>query len=56
MTMPPIAGPATDATCNMMAFRLIALGRCSRGTSVGISDCRAGLSNAPAAAPIAASA
>ena len=27
MTSPPIAGPATDATCTMMAFRLIALGR-----------------------------
>ena len=41
-----IAGPATAALCITMAFRLIALGRCSRGTSVGRSDCRAGRSNA----------
>ena len=27
MMRPPIDGPATDATCTMMAFRLIAFGR-----------------------------
>ena len=49
-------GPATDATCSMMAYRLIAFGRCSRGTSVGSMAWRAGPSNAPATAPSAASA
>jgi hypothetical protein len=30
-------------------FKLMALGRCSRDTSVGTSACRAGRSNDPAA-------
>jgi hypothetical protein len=56
MTTPPSAGPATAALCITIALRLIALGRCSRGTSVGRSDCRAGRSKALTAPPSAASA
>ena len=37
-SLPPIAGPDTDAICNMIEFRLIAFGRCSRGTSDGVND------------------
>ena len=48
--MPPIEGPTTSAVCSMMLLRLMALGRCSRGTSIGMSDWRAGRSNAAAAA------
>src|SRR4029453_2034946 len=33
--IPPSDGPTTDAVWNMIVFRLIALGRCSRGTSDG---------------------
>ena len=54
-TSPPIAGPATDAVCSMMLFRVMAFGRCSRGTRFGTSAWRAGRSNAPAAALIAVS-
>ena len=39
----------TDAIWIMMLFRLIAFGRCSRGTRFGVSAWRAGTSNAPAA-------
>ena len=39
----------------MIVFRLIAFGRCSRGTSVGTSAPRAGRSKAPTAEPSAAS-
>src|SRR5919206_421578 len=35
----------------MMVLRLMAFGRCSRGTSIGMSACRAGRSNAPTADP-----
>src|SRR6185503_5398302 len=45
ITTPPRAGPMTDATCTIDVFRLIALGRSSRGTRFGRSDCRAGKSN-----------
>ena len=55
MTTPPSAGPATDATCAMIVFSVMAFGRCSRGTRLGTSDCRAGRSNAPAAELHAAS-
>ena len=55
ITSPPSAGPTTDAVWNMIVLRLIAPGRCSRGTSVGMSELRAGLSNAPKPAPAAAS-
>ena len=48
-------GRRTDAVWNMIVLRLIAFGRCSRGTSVGTSACRAGRSKAPTAAPSAAS-
>lgn len=51
---PPSAGPTTAAVWNMMVFRAMAFGRCSRGTSVGTSACRAGKSKAPTAAPSAA--
>src|SRR6478672_5075625 len=52
--IPPSDGPTTDAVWNMIVLRLIALGRCSRGTSDGTSALRAGRSNAPTAAPSAA--
>ena len=55
ITSPPSAGPATEAVWNMMVLRLIALGRWSRGTRLGISDWRAGPSKAPNAEPAAAS-
>ena len=55
ITSPPIAGPVTDAVCSMMLFKLIAFGRCSRGTSFGVSAWRAGRSKAPAAALTAVS-
>src|SRR5215204_4757191 len=35
ISKPPSDGPATDAVWNMIVFRLIAFGRCSRGTRVG---------------------
>ena len=54
ISRPPSAGPSTDAVWNMIVLRLIAFGRCSRGTSVGSSACRDGRSNALTAAPIAA--
>ena len=47
MSRPPTAGPATDAAWIMMVFRLMAFGRCSRGTSIGTRACRAGGSKAP---------
>src|SRR5205085_12099078 len=53
---PPSEGPATEAVWNMIVLRLIAFGRCSRGTSVGTSALRAGRSNAPTADATAASA
>ena len=53
--MPPSAGPTTDAVSNMMLLSAIAFGRSLRGTSVGISDWRAGASNDPKAEPAAAS-
>ena len=37
MSSPPIAGPATDAAWIMIVFKLMAFGRCSRGTSIGRS-------------------
>ncbi len=52
---PPSDGPTTEAVWNMIVLRLIALGRCSRGTSVGTSAPRAGKSKAPTAEPSAAS-
>ena len=55
ITRPPSAGPSTEAAWNMMVLRLIAFGRCSRGTRFGISDCRAGPSNDPNAELSAAS-
>ena len=55
ISSPPSDGPTTDAVWNMIVFRLIAFGRCSRGTSVGTSALRAGRSNAPTAEPSAAS-
>ena len=55
MSTPPSAGPPTCATCTITVLRLMALARSSRGTSIGTSAWRAGASNAPAAAPIAAS-
>src|SRR5262252_6288985 len=55
MTIPPSDGPTTEANWNIMAFRLIAFGRCSRGTSVGTSACRAGRSKVLIDAPIAVS-
>ena len=55
MTRPPSAGPTTEATWNMIVLRLIAFGRCSRGTRFGTSDWRAGRSKAPAAELAAAS-
>ena len=55
MRTPPSDGPTTDAVWNMIVFRLMAFGRSSRGTSVGTSACRAGMSKAPTAAPSAAS-
>ena len=45
MMSPPSAGPSTDAVWNMIALRLMALARCSRGTRLGTRDCRAGASN-----------
>ncbi len=47
--------PATEAIWTMTVFRLIAFGRCSRGTSIGTSACRAGGSKArrPRRAPTA---
>ena len=39
----------------MMLFMLMAFGRCSRGTRLGTSDCRAGPSKEPAAELSAAS-
>ena len=39
----------------MMLFRVMAFGRCSRGTRFGVSACRAGRSKAPAAALTAVS-
>ena len=35
--MPPIDGPITDAVWNMIVLRLMAFGRCLRGTSIGTS-------------------
>ncbi len=55
ITTPPSAGPATEATCTMIVFKVMAFGRCSRGTRLGVSDWRAGRSNAPAAELHAAS-
>ena len=55
MTRPAIDGPTTDAAWKTIVFRLSALGRCSRGTRLGISDWRAGASNADAADVSAAS-
>jgi len=46
---------AGAATWNIMALRLMAFGRCSRGTSVGTSAWRAGRSKVPTEAPSAAS-
>ncbi len=46
----------TDAVWNMIVLRLMAFGRCSRGTSIGTSAWRAGRSKVPTAAPSAASA
>ena len=40
MRSPPSDGPTTDAVWNMMVLRLIAFGRCSRGTRVGTSALR----------------
>ena len=54
--MPARDGPATDAVCIIVVLRLMAFGRCSRGTSVGTSACRAGRSNALTAEANAASA
>src|ERR1044072_2053544 len=54
MTNPPTPAPATEAPWNMIVMRLIAFGRCSRGTSVAVSDWRAGASNVPNAADSAA--
>ena len=56
ITSPPIAGPATEANWNMIAFKVMAFGRCSRGTSMGTRACRAGRSKVLTAAPSAASA
>ena len=55
ITSPPSDGPSTHAIWNMIVFRLIAFGRCSRGTRFGINDWRAGPSNDAAAEPSAVS-
>ena len=55
MSRPPIEGPRTEATWIMIALKLIAFGRCSRGTRLGMRDCRAGPSNELAAELSAAS-
>ena len=55
ISSPAIIGPTMVATSNMIEFRLSALARCSRGTRLGISACRAGLSNADALAASALS-
>ena len=47
---PPTAGPAIMATSITVMFQERAFGRCWRGTSAGMIACRAGMSNAPAAA------
>ena len=49
ISTPPSDGPTTDAVWNMMVLRLIAFGRCSRGTRLGTSALRAGRSKAPTA-------
>ena len=49
--MPARAGPTTEAVWKRIEFSPMALGRCSRGTRLGRSDCRAGASARPAAAP-----
>ena len=55
ISTPPSEGPTTDAVWNMIVLRLIAFGRCSRGTSDGTSALRAGRSKAPTAEASAAS-
>src|SRR5262249_27202078 len=51
---PGRAGPRTEADWYRIEFREIALGRSWSGTRLGSSDCRAGPSAEPAAAPIPA--
>src|SRR6185436_17849877 len=55
ITIPASDGPTIDDAWNMIVLRLIALDRCSRGTRLGTSACRAGASNAPTAETSAAS-
>src|SRR5690349_6836901 len=47
---PAIEGPITEASWKSVVFRLIAFERCARGTSIGTSEERAGVSIDEAAA------